>query len=111
MCGEIEIGKCTVCGESKSVQRKYYRYDINCDCCSNQHFEIVYHCSSCDAKPPKTATVHINPLNPPHLKQKNMELKSKKAKHLKSLGYSIREIASIMKYKSPKSVQDLLNRS
>lgn len=49
-------------------------------------------------------------LKPPHFKQKRMTEKAEKAKNLRSIGYSIREIMRIMNYKSPKSVQDLLKR-
>lgn len=48
-------------------------------------------------------------INPPHLKQKILKEKIKTAKSLKDSGYSIREIMRIMNYKSPRSVQDLLN--
>ena len=45
----------------------------------------------------------------PNGKKKNMELKKKAAKLLRIENYSIREIMKIMNYKSPKSVQDLLD--
>lgn len=40
--------------------------------------------------------------------QKDMDFKRDNAKKLRNQGYSIREIAKIMGYKSPRSVQDLL---
>ena len=60
MSGCIEIRKCSICGKNHiQVNRKYYYYKINCECCGakhkniNVHFEIVYHCSSCIPKPPR----------------------------------------------------------
>lgn len=47
-------------------------------------------------------------LKPTHLLQKKMSIKRERAKYLKELGYSIRDIMKIMGYKSPKSIQDLL---
>lgn len=44
----------------------------------------------------------------PHGMRKDMKLKRDHAKILRDQGYSIREIATIMGYKSPRSVQDLL---
>lgn len=42
MSTEIEIGTCSMCGkEHTQVNRKYYRYDIPCECCIGEHFEIV----------------------------------------------------------------------
>ena len=49
-------------------------------------------------------------LKPPHFKQKKMTEKAEKAKHLRTIGYSIREIMRIMNYKSPRSVQVLLDK-
>lgn len=49
-------------------------------------------------------------LKPPHFKQKKMTEKAEKAKHLQTIGYSIREIMRIMNYKSPRSVQVLLKK-
>jgi len=47
-------------------------------------------------------------MKPPHLKQKQMQIKKERAKYLKTLGYSVREIMEIMSYKSPRSIQILL---
>lgn len=47
----------------------------------------------------------------PHGKGKNMEFKIHVAKTLKEQGFSIREIMKVMGYKSPRSVQDLLNQT
>lgn len=47
-------------------------------------------------------------LEVPTFKQKALQEKRTTAKALKEQGYSIREIMKIMKYKSPRSVQTLL---
>lgn len=52
MSGDIEYGRCEICGESASLTRKYYHYDIKCDCHHPNHFELVRHCSKCTPKPP-----------------------------------------------------------
>lgn len=61
------MGTCGTCGKSDmAVQRKYYRYPIKCTCCDgadDDHFEIAYHCSGCEPKPPKTVTAYIEPYN------------------------------------------------
>lgn len=59
--GDIEKGKCDICGNESQLSRKYYYYDINCQCHGPKHFEIVRHCRSCKPKPPETTTVYINP--------------------------------------------------
>ena len=47
---------------------------------------------------------------PPNLKQKNIKEKSIMAKKLRDNKYSIREIMNIMGYKSPSSIQLLLEK-
>ena len=38
--GELEIGRCDLCGrDSVVLNRKYFRYDIPCACHSPSHFE------------------------------------------------------------------------
>lgn len=64
MSGEIMIGKCDICGKDNiEIQRKYYHYDIKCECHSPRHFEIVEHCKNCTPKPPKKTTVYIEPID------------------------------------------------
>ena len=48
-------------------------------------------------------------LKAPHQKQKFMREKEVTANNLRKLNYSIREIMDIMGYKSPRSIQVLLN--
>jgi len=45
---ENEYGECTFCKEQGILQRTYYRYDVECECCSgDQHFEIAWNCHEC----------------------------------------------------------------
>ncbi len=44
--GDIEVGRCDICGNSEQLTRKYYHYEINCQCHGPKHFEIVK-CSNC----------------------------------------------------------------
>lgn len=52
--GESEAGKCEVCGkENVGLRRKYYYYNITCECCGgDDHFEFIRHCNDCTPKPP-----------------------------------------------------------
>lgn len=52
MVGCIEFGKCDYCGKETTVERKYYHYDIKCDCHSPNHFEIRHNCKDCKPRPP-----------------------------------------------------------
>lgn len=63
--GEIEFGKCDICGKETSLERTYFYYPIHCECCGSkdkdgqkQHFELVHHCKGCPAPMPK----EIHPL-------------------------------------------------
>jgi len=50
---EQEFGKCDCCGKEFTLVRKYYYYNIECDCCVGvRHFQCVKHCSKCIPKPP-----------------------------------------------------------
>lgn len=57
--GDVEFGKCEVCGVDSNLTRTYFRYDIKCECHSPQHFEVVRHCSSCTPEEPKTTNVEL----------------------------------------------------
>lgn len=67
MCGEIEVGKCSICGKEKQLHRRYYHYDIPCECHGEQHFEIIFYCNDCvnDVKPPREIRVILkaNPVD------------------------------------------------
>ena len=60
--GEIEVGYCDICHKQAQVQRKYYHYDVNCECCGNNHFEIVKYCENCKPKPPHRISVIMTPI-------------------------------------------------
>jgi hypothetical protein len=47
MSGNIEFGKCEICGKMKVLQRTYFNYNIKCECHSPNHFELVIHCADC----------------------------------------------------------------
>lgn len=42
-----EWGKCDICGKEGFLERTYFYYDINGDCHSPKHFELVSHCKDC----------------------------------------------------------------
>ena len=63
--GEIEFGKCEICGKEAPLERTYFYYPIHCECCGSkdengqkQHFVMVVHCKDCPAPMPK----EIHPL-------------------------------------------------
>ena len=60
---DIEMDYCDVCHQYKQVQRKYYHYPLNCECCGGQyHFEIVKYCNDCEPKPPKWIMAQAHPI-------------------------------------------------
>ena len=61
---DIEFGKCDICGKETCLNRKYYYYDIKCECHSPQHFELVCYCDDCKdkVKPPTHTLVRIKPI-------------------------------------------------
>lgn len=59
---DCESGTCDICNKESILDRKYYYYDIKCDCCNNKdsdHFEIVKYCSECIPRPPKKISVFM----------------------------------------------------
>ena len=45
---ENEYGTCSFCGETALLERTYFYYDVDCNCCSGpKHFEIVWNCYEC----------------------------------------------------------------
>lgn len=66
MSNETEAGTCSICKKrTSSINRKYYYYDIECDCCnskSDDHFELVFHCENCEPVPPSRVTCVLSPL-------------------------------------------------
>lgn len=72
--GEQEINICSGCKQEDVVSRKYFYYDIKCDCCNSEkdpHFEIVYHCKNCVPFPPKKISVYLNPIQEYEYKRNN----------------------------------------
>ena len=61
--GEIEHGKCDICKKIRDLQRKYYYYDIKCECHSPNHFELVSHCKDCEPKEPVKTRVTFKTAN------------------------------------------------
>jgi hypothetical protein len=60
-----ELGQCDYCGKESSLYRKYYHYDIKCDCCiGDMHFHVVRHCKSCIPKPPSSIKIVLENINP-----------------------------------------------
>ena len=59
MNGEVEFGKCEVCGKESILGRTYFHYDIKCECHSPYHFEMVCHCKDCVPKEPETTIIHV----------------------------------------------------
>ena len=60
--GELEFGKCDICGNEAPLSRTYFVYDIHCQCCGckedgrDMHFELVRHCKDCVPDVPRTIT-------------------------------------------------------
>ena len=57
MSGDIEHGRCDICGDMSELTRKYYHYPIKCECHSPNHFEIVCHCNNCEPEEPRITKV------------------------------------------------------
>ena len=61
MNAEIEIGYCDICHQKKQLQRKYYHYNIACECCGTTHFEVVKYCDECTPHPPHRINAIVLP--------------------------------------------------
>ena len=59
MSGEVEFGKCSICGKETTLERTYFHYAIKCECHSPRHFELVIHCKECVPKEPEITTLTI----------------------------------------------------
>lgn len=58
--GELEIGRCDLCGrDSVVLNRKYFRYDIPCACHSPSHFVLIRHCENCTPREPTEIIVRL----------------------------------------------------
>ena len=68
MSCDIEFGKCDICGKEENLERTYFEYDINCECHSPKHFELVSHCKDCvpsmptETHPYRTTITNILPI-------------------------------------------------
>lgn len=51
--GEVEYGQCDVCKLEGILTRTYIKYDIKCECCSPNHFELIRHHISCIPEEPQ----------------------------------------------------------
>lgn len=57
---EIEIGTCECCGKQNvQLMRKYFRYPIECECHSPEHFILIRHCKDCEPEEPSETRVTI----------------------------------------------------
>lgn len=59
---DIEIGYCDICHQKTQIQRQYYYYDIDCECCGGKHFEIIRYCSNCMPHPPHRISAIVLPI-------------------------------------------------
>lgn len=59
MSGCCEYGKCEVCGKEGILIRTYFRYDIQCECHSPNHYEMVRHCPTCVPSEPEVTKIHL----------------------------------------------------
>ena len=57
--GDIECGKCDVCGKEGQLQRTYFRYPIKCECHGPNHFELICHHKDCKPKEPRYTKVEF----------------------------------------------------
>lgn len=59
------MGECSICkAANQPLSRKYYHYDVKCDCCGDgKHFEIVRYCNSCAPKPPDKISILSKPID------------------------------------------------
>jgi len=59
MSGDVEFGKCEICGKETFLQRTYFKYNIKCECHSPQHFEFIRHCDDCVPEEPKITKIIV----------------------------------------------------
>lgn len=56
--GEVEFGKCEVCGKETILHRTYFRYpNMKCECHSPHHFDLIHHCKNCVPVRPRETKV------------------------------------------------------
>lgn len=57
--GEIEYGKCNVCGKDGQLERTYFHYPVKCECHSPSHFELICHHKGCKPQEPRYTKVEF----------------------------------------------------
>lgn len=62
---DAEVGYCDICHKKMNLNRKYYYYGLECQCCGSKygHFEIIKYCNNCTPEPPKWITVDMQPIH------------------------------------------------
>jgi len=58
--GECEFGKCKICGKETTLTRTYFHYDIECECHSPNHFDVVIHCQECIPEKPRETKITLS---------------------------------------------------
>ena len=61
--GDCEFGRCEICGKDSYLERTYFHYDIECECHSPKHFELVRHCKDCRGIEPRVTTIRLKTIN------------------------------------------------
>ena len=54
-----EYGICDICGREANLQRKYYHFNIKCECHLPTHSEMIKYCSDCVPLRPAETTIEI----------------------------------------------------
>ena len=58
--GEMEWGKCQYCEYEGIIKRTYFHYEIECECHSPNHFQIVWHCDKCKPVDPGIGNIKLS---------------------------------------------------
>ena len=60
MTGDAEYGRCEVCNANNAIlSRKYYYYDVDCECCVGKHFAVCKYCPRCKPAEPEETKIYI----------------------------------------------------
>ena len=58
--GDVEIGTCDICMlNNTELSRKYYYYDIECECCVGKHSAYCKYCKNCSPEEPEETKIYI----------------------------------------------------
>lgn len=113
--GEIEVGTCECCGKQNvTLIRKYFRYPIECECHSPEHFILIRHCEDCEPEEPEETKITLKTSdlrNPFAFAFKIMQKEMQKTKGIKGEIYHVWESnLAMMIYDSvPKMAADRAN--